>query len=342
MKKMSSRERVLAAFARQPVDRPPVITISSVMTVESQNIVGVKLPETHNDAEKMARLAATAHDLLGFDSVMPYFGMQQDSQALGGKVNLGQIDTMPAITEPLYSDPDEFTYPEDFLDRPPVKAVLDAIRLLRKKYGDEVAICGKVIGPWSATMVLIGVENLLIGTIDDPDRIKQFLEKFRILAIKFGAAQIEAGIDILNWNDHATGDLVSAKTYEELLFPLHKTVLKEFHANAPKRIPIILHTCGKTLDRMPLFAQTGFDGFHFDSKNDVAESLRLTAGNILLCGCVTNVDVLLNGTREDVKKQTSDLLKAGVPIISPECAIPLRVKNDNLRAIVETVEASRQ
>ena len=140
----------------------------------------------------------------------------------------------------------------------------------------------------------------------------------------------------------ATGDLVSAQTYEEFLFPLHKQVLKEFHDNAPKRIPIILHTCGKTMDRMPLFAQTGFDGFHFDSKNDLAESMKLTAGKILLCGCVNNVDVLFNGTREDVKKQTREILKAGIPIISPECAIPLRVKNENLRAIVETVEETRK
>ena len=342
MEKMSSRERVLAAFNRQPVDRPPVITISSVMTVESQNSIGVKLPETHNDPEKMAALAATAHDLLGFDSVMPYFGMQQESSSLGGKINWGQIDTMPAITEPLYMDPDEFKYPENFLDLPGVKAVLDAIRLLRKKFGDKVAICGKVMGPWTATMVMHGTENLMMGIIDEPEKMKGFMEKLRILAIKFGAAQIEAGIDILNWNDHVTGDLVSAKTYEEFLFPLHKQVLKEFHANAPKRIPIILHTCGKTMDRMPLFAQTGFDGFHFDSKNDVTESLKLTEGKILLCGCVTNVDVLLNGTRDDVKKQTADLITKGVPIISPECAIPLRVKNENLRMMVETAESFRK
>ena len=62
-------------------------------------------------------------------------------------------------------------------------------------------------------------------------------------------------------------------------------------------------------------------------------------GKILLAGCINNVDVLLKGTRDDVIKQTTEAVRAGVPIISPECAVPCRVKNDNLRAIVETVTA---
>jgi [methyl-Co(III) methanol-specific corrinoid protein]:coenzyme M methyltransferase len=50
------------------------------------------------------------------------------------------------------------------------------------------------------------------------------------------------------------------------------------------------------------------------------------------------MDVLLNGTRHDVREQTESLINKGIRLISPECAIPLRVKNENLMEIVKTVK----
>jgi len=55
----------------------------------------------------------------------------------------------------------------------------------------------------------------------------------------------------------ATGDLVSARCYA--------SYLRELHAELVERIPapVILHICGKTLDRMEHIAQTGVAAFHF-------------------------------------------------------------------------------
>jgi len=54
-----------------------------------------------------------------------------------------------------------------------------------------------------------------------------------------------------------------------------------------------------------------------------------------LIGGINNPEVLLFGTPEDVKKQAEFTVKAGVEILAPECAIPLRTPVDNLKAIVE-------
>lgn len=345
---MTAKERVLAAYNREPTDRPAVISPTSVATVESMEAVGAAFPEAHTDAEKMAALAASGFDLLGFDNVAPYFSVQQEAAAFGAEMAWGGIDTMPAIRSHTYKEPGDFKMPSDFLDLGPIKTVIDSIRILKKKYGDEVAICGKVMGPWTLTYNLYGVDKFLMDVALEPDKARGFMLAFKEISITFALAQIEAGADMLTWADHSTGDMVSAQTYEEMLFPIHKECMKELKEKIAKidrvknikgkvKVPITLHTCGKTTDRMPILAQAGFDAFHFDSKNDIGEALAAVDSKILLTGCVNNVDVLLNGTKEDVKKQVTEIYKSGITLISPECAVPCRVKNENLKAIKETV-----
>ena len=338
MKKMTPKERVIATFNRQPTDRLAVISPTSVATVESMEAVGAAFPDAHTDAKTMAALAATGHDLLGFDNVAPYFSVQQEAAAFGAKMVWGKLDAMPAILSHPFSEPEEFEMPEDFLERPTIKTLLDSIRILRGKYGDEVAICGKVMGPWTLSYNLYGVDDFLTDLVIEPEKAKKFLQAFKVVSITFALAQIEAGADMITWADHATGDMVSAKMYEEFLFPVHKQCMLELKGKMPHKVPIILHTCGKTLDRMPLLALAGFDAFHFDSKNDPAKAIDAVGDNLLLTGGISNVNVLYKGSREDVKNHVTEVVGAGIPLISPECAVPCRVKNENLRAIVETVE----
>ena len=56
---MTSRERVLAALAGEPVDRVPVCNPTNVATVELMDLVDAPFPEANRDPESNARLAAT-------------------------------------------------------------------------------------------------------------------------------------------------------------------------------------------------------------------------------------------------------------------------------------------
>ena len=79
---MTSRQRVLAALRRDPVDRTPVCNPTSVATVELMDLVDAHFPQANRDPHKMARLAATSYTELGFDTVMPVFSIIQESSAL--------------------------------------------------------------------------------------------------------------------------------------------------------------------------------------------------------------------------------------------------------------------
>lgn len=328
---MNSRERFLAALKRQEVDRPSVGNPTSVATVESMQATGAFFPAVHLDADKMAALASAGHDLLGFDTVSPYYSVQQEAAAFGCEMSWGEIDSMPDSLSPIFEEPDEVKIPEDFLDRPAVKTVLDSIKLLRKQHGDRCAIVGKVMGPWTLAYHLYGTQRFLMDTILDPDKVRAFLDVFKEVSILFANAQFAYGADVVTLADHATGDLVGPNAYRDFLLPVHKVVTSRING------PTILHICGNTLDRMGYISEAGFNNFHFESKVDPFAAKEAVKGRISLSGNLNNVQTLLKGTPEKVEEEVRKAMAAGIEIIGPECAVPLRVPNANLKSIVEAV-----
>ena len=229
---MNSRERVLAALRREPVDRTPVCNPTSVATVALMDLAQAPFPEAHHVPELMARLGATSYTELGFDTIMPYFSTVQQSSALGCKIRWGQKDNWPTVSEPLWGHPDEIRIPSNYLTHPDTTCVLEAIRILRRQFGAEVAIFGKVMGPWTLSYDCFGLENFLIMSIDDPKKTAACLDKLKEATVQYALAQIEAGADALTLADHATGDLVSAGYYERFL--------REIHCELVQRLPVPL------------------------------------------------------------------------------------------------------
>jgi MtaA/CmuA family methyltransferase len=331
---MTPRERVLAALKRQPVDRTPTCNPTSVATVELMDLVDAYFPQANRDPEMMARLAATGYTELGFDTIMPVFTIIQESSALGCKIQWEQKDNWPTVKmkEPIWGTVDDIRIPSNFLTHPDTKCVLDAIKILKKEYGDEVAIVGKTMGPWSLAYHCFGVEDFLLMSLDDPDQTRQILDKLKELTVDFGVAQLEAGADAITLPDHATGDLVSGDYYERYLRDLHI----EFAERIP--IPIILHICGRTVDRMEYIAQTGMAAFHYDSKNDPNESIHIMKERISLVGNINNPETLFSKQPDVVKQEVIKNLEAGVHLVGPECAIPLQTSIENLKAIPDAVK----
>ena len=331
---MSSRERVLAALKREPVDRTPICNPTSVATVELMDLVNASFPQANRDPELMARLAATGYTELGFDTIMPVFTIIQESSALGCKIQWEQKDNWPTVRmrEPIWTEPEDISIPSDFLTHQDTKCVLDCIRILRREFGDEVAIVGKTMGPWSLGYHCFGVEPFLLMSLDDPDKTKLCLDKMKEATIQFGVAQLEAGADALTLPDHATGDLVSGEYYQRYLQEMHT----EFVDQIP--IPLILHICGRTVDRMDYIAQTGMAAFHYDSKNTPAESMDVVRDRISLVGNINNPETLFSKGTEEVRAEVFKNLEAGVQLVGPECAIPLQTAIENLREIPKAIQ----
>jgi len=331
---MKPRERVLAALAGRPVDRPPVANPTNVATVELMDLVDAPFPDACRDPELNARLAATGYTELGFDAIAPYFTIIQESSALGCEMQWEQKDNWPTVrmSRPIWKGPEDVRIPKDFLTHRDTRSVIGSIEMLKREYGREVAIIGKTMGPWTLAYHVFGVENFLLMSIDDPDKTRRCLEKLKEVSVPVRQAQIDAGADVLTFPDHATGDLVSGEYYRKYLLEVHQEMAERLE------VPLILHICGNTLDRMEHIAQTGMACFHFDSKNDPKKSVEIMKGRIRLVGNINNPQTLYGRGPEEVRQEVSRCLEAGVDIIAPECAIPLATKIENLLEIPRAVK----
>ncbi|MBA47340.1 MAG: methyltransferase [Dehalococcoidia bacterium] len=333
MKQMTKKERVLAALNRLEVDRPPVANPTSVATVEMMDLVDAPFPEACRSAELNARLAATEITEFDFDAIAPYFSIIQESSAIGCEMQWEQKDNWPTVrmSNPIWKTSSDIKVPSDFLNHPDVKVITDSIRILKKEFGDDVPIIGKTMGPWTLAYHVFGVETFLLGSVDNPDETIKSLEKLQEFTYLFGEAQVDAGADVLTIPDHATGDLVSGQYYQKFLQDIHTEMAQRF------TVPLILHICGRTVDRMPYIAETGMHAFHFDSKNSPQEAMDAVNNKIALVGNINNPETLYSKEADDVKKEVFECLNAGVQLIAPECAIPLKTKAENLVAINEGI-----
>jgi len=327
---MNPRDIFLRALQREPTPRPAVGSATSIVTTDLMEKVGVFFPEAHLDAEKMAALAAAGHTELGLDNVAPLFSVWHESAAMGCQVDWGAPDRMPNCRRPLYgSITDEVKIPADLLQRPACQAPLKAIRLLKQRLGDEVAVVGKVFGPWTLGYHLFGVEEFLINTILNPEALKRAIASMKEITVLFGRAQIEAGADALCLADHATRDLCSPDNYRDFLMDVHQ----ELTARLP--CPLILHICGDTSDRIPYIRQTGIACFHFDSKVPAAEARGLAGERLALMGGTSNLAIIRKGTPETIRADVAEKLAASIDIMGPECAVPLDAPYRNIAFLAE-------
>jgi [methyl-Co(III) methanol-specific corrinoid protein]:coenzyme M methyltransferase len=319
-------------FGGRRGNRISVANPTSIVSVELMEKTRVYFPEAHLDPVKMAELAAAGYEILGFDSIMPEFSVQQEAEALGCVVDWGNPTMMPdAKTHPT-KEADQLMIPDNLLEKPSLQVVLRALEILRRNYGDHVTLIGKVMGPWTLSYHLAGVQEFLLWILTDPDKVRGFLNRLKEVTITFAKSQLRAGADVVVVADHASGDLISPKTYQDFLLPVHQEINQRIGG------PTILHICGNCSDRLRLFIEAGFDGYHFEWQVDAKMAVQVVNHEMSLVGNIANKNVLFGGTPEDVYKQARYSIEAGVDILAPECAVPLQTPIANLKAIVEAAK----
>jgi MtaA/CmuA family methyltransferase len=325
---MSPKRRFLTALLGGKPDRTPVGNVVSAATVDQMGMVDAWFPEAHLDPEGMARLAAAGHTILGYDTAMPVFSVTQEAAALGCEVDWGKADEMPTIRSHPFAGSDDFSLPQGWLQAPSIQVVFKSLRLLRERLGDRVVIVGKVMGPWTLSYHLMGMEEFLIATKLEPGRARRSLETLKQVSLAFARAQIRSGADIICLADHASGGIVSPLAYRDFLLPLHKEIFSAIGA------PTVLHCCGNTTDRVKYFAASGVDCYHFESQVVLDSAVADARGKMTLMGNINNPTVLLQGSQEEVLLACRTALQGGVQILSPECAVPLVTPLENLKALV--------
>ncbi len=320
------------------VDRIPVGCVNQTATVEQMEQLGVTFPDAHHDSKKMARLASGARTILGFDVVRVPFCQTIEAEILGCKLLWGgKVDSIPSIQSHAYQLADSITAPHQVSEKGRIPVIVEAIKLLKEEFGEMVAICGAVVGPFSVAGHLVGIDNLMIESFISPERLHPFLEAAVTVAAASASAQVDAGADFICIEDmSASCDLISPDIYGKVVYPFQVKLIKQIN------VPTVLHICGNVTQIIEKMAETGADGLSIEMKTDLNFAKSAVGDKVSLVGTVEPVDVLLQGTPEAVLSRSKQALEAGVDFLAPGCSIPPRASLQNLKAMVKATEGFRQ
>lgn len=328
---MNARERSLTALRGEATDRAPVAHVAALTTVELQASTGCAMPAVHHDPEALVRLCYANHEVLGFDAVtfnINYFG---EPAALGSAMSWGTMEAYPNYGPPVWLRAEDAVVPDDLLDRVPIRTYLEATRLAAAAYGQEIGVIAKIMGPLSMVQAMHGVDATMMDMIQQPERVRHFLDRAVEVLARCANAELERGAHAIAIGEGgAGGNMLSPRMHRAFLGDVHRRLIDAIDG------PTIMHICGDVTPRLDALAASGLTCFNFDWDIDPYLMRGKSRGLFSIMGNISTADLLL-GEPEDIAQQVDLCLDAQVDIISPGCAISPRCPNRNLRAMVEAV-----
>ena len=335
MTELTPRERVIRVFRKEPVDTMPFFSGYGMVVMPAITKLGYRFPQVHTDMNMMVESAVLSSRMFGFDSVVVPYDMTCESEALGNEISLYEDSEdilYPTIPEKRWQGLDEVDIPDNILELGRMPMILEAIKLA-KKQAPEYAIGAWQLGPFTMAGQLLELGIMLKGIFKQTALVEAALDKISDMIIKIGLAQQAAGADYITLREMGTGtDLISPRTWKTLIMPRVKRIL------AAWKSPKVLHICGATDMIIEMMNECGADALSVDIKNNLVESRKKIGNDALLFG---NFDVFALPCKEEttVEEAIEGIkvnIDGGVDAVWPGCDLWPDIKEENLRAIVET------
>jgi [methyl-Co(III) methanol-specific corrinoid protein]:coenzyme M methyltransferase len=325
----------MRVFRKEPVDTMPFFSGYGMVVKPAITKLGYRFPQVHTDINMMVKSAVLSSRMFDFDSVVVPYDMTCESEALGNEISLYEDSEdilYPTIPEKRWQGLDEVDIPDNILELGRMPMILEAIKLAKKE-APEYAIGAWQLGPFTMAGQLLELGIMLKGIFKQKDLVEAALDKISDMIIKIGQAQQAAGADYITLREMGTGtDLISPRTWKTLIMPRVKRIL------AAWKSPKVLHICGATDMIIEMMNECGADALSVDIKNNLVESRKKIGNDALLFG---NFDVFALPCKEEttVEEAIEGIkvnIDGGVDAVWPGCDLWPDIKEENLRAIVET------
>ncbi len=247
-------------------------------------------------------------------------------------------DDLPIREDYLILDLDELEKIRfvDPFEGPRMADRIRAVEEFQKELKGKVPILGWIEGCFAEACDLYPMTDIMIDTIDRPEKVRDLLERILPTEIAFAEAQIRAGADVIGIGD-AAASLVSAKTYEDLILPFEQREVDAIHKAGAR---VKLHICGNTNHLAHLMWKSGADIIDLDHAVDLPRARKCIPEHIAICGNMDPVADLQDGTPESIVARAKSDLEAGGSafMLGPGCEVPRYTPTENLHAFVRAAK----
>ncbi len=219
-----------------------------------------------------------------------------------------------------------------------IPILLEAIGKIRGRFGDTVCVTGRVAAPFTSTALLYGIEETMVLTITDPQLVHDTNAFFLELQGSFCKSQFDAGAHAVWVGDcNAMSNLISLQHYNAFAFQPCADLAARCREMG---LLTFLHNSEIKTDYLARQVDLGVDIISAGPEADLAEARAVTKGKNAISGHLDPVNVLQNGTPDDVIAQAEEIFAickegGGYAFNSGEM-IPRGTPVENMRAMVET------
>jgi uroporphyrinogen decarboxylase len=339
---MNHTERIERVAHLQPVDRVPFALLSSGAWAINKNGVGLEQALTLDPAI-MADWLYEGYTQA--DSAISWVGSGYNNivvKAVGGQIKWRRKGT-PDVVEPLLHSLDdvETIDPAILSQDPDIRVIYEVTRLLVEREQGQRLVGGSMWGPFTLTGLLFGADALMRFVIKDKAAVDKLLRFSVELYLTYMQGYIDNGARVIFMAEpSASGDMISRKHFEQAAWPYMKEIYRRLSG---KNLILGLHICGNTEDRLDLIADSGAHIMSLDYKVPLDSAKQAFAGKIAFSGNLNPVNVVQNGTAEEIRALTRQCIDTvGTDsgyIVMPGCDIPPATPLANLQIISQTVNA---
>lgn len=341
---MNGYERVSAALKGEPADQIPVMLHNFMAAANEMNITMGQFRESPGLIADTFKYSVEKYVLDGvlvdLDTVtlagsagVPV-DFPEDSPA---RCHQGILDSLDNLKNLKTVKVEDYRY---------VQIWLEAVRLLKEYFGDEILIRGNCDqAPFSLASMIRGTEPWMTDLyLADPSALNELLEYCTDITCQFIRLMAQTGAHMVSNGDSPAGpEMISPELYGQYALPFEKKVADEAHRAG---LTYTLHICGNTELILDQMICTGADAFEIDYKTPVQNAFDVLNDKAVFTGNIDPSGVMALGTPGLVRKKTTELLdvfsKTNRFIANSGCALPSSTPEENIRAFIETVRTYRK
>ena len=223
-----------------------------------------------------------------------------------------------------------------------LKRKIENARKLKENFPDH-KISTFVAGPMTVLSALRPIEKLLRDLRKNPQGVKDLLDFVMEANMKwievFNKEFGDVGVMIAD--PVSCDDILSPKQVKEFSFPYLKELTDRIYKI--NNIKANLHICGRTKRQWENLKKLQIGSFSVDNCHDICECKEIIQDKLSLMGNVPPVDVMRNGSVDDVINSVKSCIKKGADnkmgfICATGCATPAKTPKENLDAFVYAVQ----
>ena len=299
-------------------------------------MIGATLKQYYHSSEKMCELETYIYKTFESDGVSVSTTLRGMAEAMGSQIkyfdySVAQLQK-PALTLREVEGAKLVDIDKD--GRLPI--ILKGVQLVKEKLGKEVPVSACVTGPFTVAAMVLGTENLMIGMIKKPEKVKQLMEIIVENNNRYIQRLLDLEVGIGFADPISSTSLIGLEQYREFSLPYFKKNVNFIRQNGGG---CGLHICGTSRKLWEDLIETGIGTFSLDNVEDLEEAKQVLGNTMCIQGNVPPVDVMKNGTVEDVMQSAKQCIEKGYDsakgfVLTSGCQLPIGTPAENMHALM--------